>query len=182
MDVDLALSAMVVIMVVCMILCIYTVTEDYIVAYILILTSCEFTTTSGEKTLLANAAMFGMVSSGLFIGIFADKYGRKFAIQVTLLGSLSFSFISSLMPEVYSMAVMRFILGVFLNGPASLGIGYLMEYYAPKWHALAVSVQVQGVALGLFYNPAMGGPSCQGSTAGGLAAILRSERGASTCG
>ncbi|KAH8296702.1 hypothetical protein KR054_009982 [Drosophila jambulina] len=139
-----------------MLISVYTVTEAYIVGYLLVLTSCEFATTSQQKAVLASAAMFGMVAAGFFIGVFADKYGRKFAILVTLLGSLSFSFISSLMPEIYSMVVMRFIVGCFLSVPAAVTIGYLMEFFAPRWHALAVSIQVQGIALGLFYNPAMG--------------------------
>ncbi|XP_020814430.1 putative transporter SVOPL isoform X2 [Drosophila serrata] len=162
MDVDMALltlgfgCAQVFITVVCILLSLYVASEAYIVGYLLVLTSCEFATTSGEKTLLASAAMFGMVVSGFFIGVFSDKYGRKFALLLTMIGSLTFSFISSLMPEVYSMAVMRFIVGCFLSTPAAVTIGYIMEFFAPKWHALAVSVQVQGIALGLFYIPAMG--------------------------
>ncbi|KAH8262019.1 hypothetical protein KR038_005480, partial [Drosophila bunnanda] len=180
MDVDVALStlgfglAQVVITVICITVSVYIAAEAYIVGYLVVLTSCEFATTAAEKTLLASAVMSGMVVSGFFSGIFSDKYGRKFTLQITMLGSLCFSIISSLMPEVYSMAVLRFVVGVLyvfpvlydhpihyilvysMSIPAAVTIGYLMEFFAPKWHALAVSVQVQGIALGLFYNPAMG--------------------------
>lgn len=102
---------------VCMLLSVYTVTEAYIIGYLLVLTSCEFSTSPAEKTLLANAALAGMVSSGLFLGALADRYGRKYTIRLALIITLCCSFLASLMPEVYSMSVSRFFVGILYVVP-----------------------------------------------------------------
>jgi len=80
--------------------------------YLVILTSCDFATSRGEKTLLANSLLGGMVASGLFIGLLADRYGRKFIIRIGLIGGLCCSMISAFMPDLYSLSVMRMIVGI----------------------------------------------------------------------
>nr|NP_995979.3 uncharacterized protein Dmel_CG33233, isoform E [Drosophila melanogaster]AAN11521.3 uncharacterized protein Dmel_CG33233, isoform E [Drosophila melanogaster] len=117
MDVDTALLTIgyglgqVIIFMVSFFIYMYSVTESMTAGYLVVLTSCEFDTSPKEKTLLANSLLGGMVASGLFIGFLADRYGRKFVIRLALVGALSFSVISALMPDLYSLSVIRIIVG-----------------------------------------------------------------------
>ncbi|XP_037722377.1 synaptic vesicle glycoprotein 2B [Drosophila subpulchrella] len=162
MDVDTALLTMgygcgqVIIFIVSFFVYMYSVSESMSAGYLVILTSCDFATSRGEKTLLANSLLGGMVASGLFIGLLADRYGRKFIIRIGLIGGLCFSMISAFMPELYSLSVMRMIVGIFLSGVASLQVGFLTEFHAPKWRPLAVTLCSQSQSAALIYCPLMG--------------------------
>ncbi|XP_070070716.1 synaptic vesicle glycoprotein 2B-like isoform X1 [Drosophila takahashii] len=162
MDLDTALLTMgygcgqVIIFAVSFFVYFYSVSESMSAGYLVILSSCDFATTGGDKTLLANSLLGGMVASGLFIGLVADRYGRKFTIRLALIGALCFSFLSALMPELYSMAVMRMIVGIFLSGVASLQVGFLTEFHAPKWRPLVVTLCSHSQTAALMYCPLMG--------------------------
>ncbi|XP_016991784.2 putative transporter SVOPL isoform X1 [Drosophila rhopaloa] len=160
-DVDTALLtigygfAQVIIFVVSFFTYMYSVSESMSVSYIVVLTSCEFATTKEEKTLLADSLLGGMVVSGLFIGFLADKYGRKYILRLALIGALGFSSISALMPELYSLSVLRMIVGLFLSGVSSLQVGFLTEFHAPQWRPLVVTLCSQSVSTALIYCPLM---------------------------
>ncbi|XP_052847175.1 solute carrier family 22 member 1 [Drosophila gunungcola] len=161
MDLDTALMTIgygcgqVIVFVVSFFLYMYAVSESMCVSYVVVLTSCELATSKEEKTLLASSLLGGMVASGLFIGFLADAYGRKCIIRLSLLGSLGFSTLSALMPEIYSLSVMRMIVGVFLSGVASLQVGYLIEFHAPKWRPIVVALCGQSVSTALIFCPLM---------------------------
>ncbi|XP_041564397.1 solute carrier family 22 member 1 [Drosophila elegans] len=161
MDLDTALTTIgygcgqVIIFVVSFFIYMYSVCESMSVSYVVVLTSCEFATTKEEKTLMASSLLGGMVASGLFIGFLADTYGRKCIIRLALLGALGFSTLSALMPEVYSLSMMRIIVGVFLSGVASLQVGFLIEFHAPKWRPTVVALCGQSVSAALIFCPLM---------------------------
>ncbi|XP_043648703.1 putative transporter svop-1 [Drosophila teissieri] len=158
-DVDTALLTMgygggqVIIFVVSFFVYMYSVTESMSAGYLVVLTSCEFDTSPNEKTLLANSLLGGMVASGLFIGFLADRYGRKFVIRLALVGALCCSMLSAFMPELYSLAVARVIVGTFLSAVASLQVGFLAEFHAVKWRPITVAICSQSQGLALIYCP-----------------------------
>ncbi|XP_033158119.1 synaptic vesicle 2-related protein [Drosophila mauritiana] len=162
MDVDTALSTIgygfgqVIIFMVSFFIYMYSVTESMTAGYLVVLTSCEFDTSHKEKTLLANSLLAGMVASGLFIGFLADRYGRKFVIRLALVGALSFSVISAFMPDLYSLSVLRMIVGTFLSAVASLQVGFLGEFHAIKWRPITVAICSQSQGLALIYCPLVG--------------------------
>ncbi|XP_017071142.1 putative transporter SVOPL isoform X2 [Drosophila eugracilis] len=159
MDVDTALQTIgygfgqVIIFIVCFFTYMYSVSEAMSVSYIVVLTSCEFATTAGEKTLLANSLLGGMVASGLFVGMLADKYGRKFTLRLALIGALGFSMLSALMPNLYALSITRMIVGLFLSAVASLQVAFLTEFHTPKWRPLAVTLCSQSQSMALIYCP-----------------------------
>ncbi|XP_016991812.1 synaptic vesicle glycoprotein 2B [Drosophila rhopaloa] len=161
MDVDTALQTIgygcgqVIIFAVSFFIYMYSVAESMSVSYIVVLTSCEFATTKEEKTLLADSLLGGMVVSGLFIGFLADKYGRKYILRLALIGALGFSSISALMPELYSLSVLRMVVGVFLSAVASLQVGFLTEFHSPNWRPLVVTLCGQSVSTALIFCPLM---------------------------
>ncbi|XP_070136155.1 putative transporter SVOPL isoform X1 [Drosophila bipectinata] len=111
----------------------FSVTESMGIGYVIVRTSCEWSTSREEKTFMASALLGGMVASGFFLGFLADRYGRKFTIRASLVGALIFSFVTALMPNQYAFSTTRIVVGLFLSGSASLAIGFLIEFHAPRW-------------------------------------------------
>lgn len=131
----------------------YSVTESMGIGYVIVRTSCEWETDRVMKTMMASTLLAGMVASGYFLGFLADRFGRRTIIIMSLMGALTFSLITSLMPNPYAFIVTRLIVGLFLSGSASLAVGFLIEFYAPPWRAKASMLVSFGVGFALIFCP-----------------------------
>ncbi|XP_002027757.2 organic cation/carnitine transporter 7 [Drosophila persimilis] len=129
------------------------VNETFGMSIVVVASSCDLETTAGQKSLMMTAMMAGMTISGFYVGYLIDIKGRVRILRWMLLVTILLSVISALMPEVYSLSAMRFLVGVFLCGPATCILGYMTEFSAPHARPPLVVLFSLGVGISLIYCP-----------------------------
>ncbi|XP_022215428.2 organic cation/carnitine transporter 7 [Drosophila obscura] len=129
------------------------VNETFGMSIIVVASSCDLSTTAGQKSLMMTSMMVGMTISGFYVGYLIDTKGRVRILRWMLLVTIVLSVVSALMPEVYGLSAMRFLVGIFLCGPATCLLGYMTEFSSP--HARPPLVVVFSLAIGvsLIYCP-----------------------------
>lgn len=86
----------------------------------------------------------GLIGSFYFIGIcttltfvppLADAYGRKWVFNITLLVSIIAQFSIIMTNNLYQLYFYMFLIGATFAGRIVVGLGYVLEFLQPKWHA-----------------------------------------------
>ncbi|KAG7213115.1 hypothetical protein KM043_002437 [Ampulex compressa] len=113
-------------------------TQNGINAYILPSAECDLSLTSEQKGLLNVAFLVGGVASSLFWGIFADAYGRRNVLLVTLLIDSVLSVVASFSQSFQIFLVFRALSGFAIGAPGSLVYTYLGEFQAEKHRAKSI--------------------------------------------
>ncbi|XP_017764684.1 PREDICTED: synaptic vesicle glycoprotein 2C-like [Eufriesea mexicana] len=106
--------------------------QNGINAYILPSAECDLNLSSQEKGLLNVSFLVGGVISSLFWGIFADAYGRRYILLLTLLCDSILSIAGSFSQTFTVLLIFRALNGFFIGAPGSLIYTYLGEFHAEK--------------------------------------------------
>ncbi|CAK9829936.1 Synaptic vesicle glycoprotein 2B [Anthophora retusa] len=106
--------------------------QNGINAYILPSAECDLKLTSEQKGLLNVSFLLGGVISSLFWGVFADAYGRKYILLLTLLSDSILSIGGSFSQSFKVLLLFRALSGFFIGAPGSLVYTYLGEFHAEK--------------------------------------------------
>ncbi|XP_034187369.1 synaptic vesicle glycoprotein 2C [Osmia lignaria lignaria] len=106
--------------------------QNGINAYILPSAECDLKLTSEQKGLLNVFFLLGGVVSSLFWGVFADAYGRRYILLLTLFTDSILSIGGSLSQSFNVLLIFRALSGFFIGAPGSLVYSYLGEFHAEK--------------------------------------------------
>jgi MFS family permease len=103
------------------------------------------------STLLATAI------GGVLFGIFADRYGRKSALQWTILTYSVGTFLSGLSANLPMLIVFRIITGLGVGGEWATGQTYVCETFPPKMRGRFGAFMQTGAPLGIALASIVGG-------------------------
>ncbi|XP_043581448.1 synaptic vesicle glycoprotein 2B-like isoform X1 [Bombus pyrosoma] len=112
--------------------------QNGINAYILPSAECDLDLSSEQKGLLNVAFLLGGVVSSLFWGVFADAYGRRYILLLTLLSDSILSIGGSFSQSFKVLLIFRALSGFFMGAPGSLIYMYLGEFHAAKHRVKAI--------------------------------------------
>ncbi|XP_039131815.1 protein ZINC INDUCED FACILITATOR 1-like [Dioscorea cayenensis subsp. rotundata] len=102
------------------------------------------------------AMMLGRALTSMSWGTFADKYGRKPAIVLSIISLIIFNTLFGLSTNFWMAIATKFLLGCF-NGILGTMKAYSSEVCRPEHQALGVSLCNSGWGIGLVIGPAVGG-------------------------
>lgn len=112
--------------------------QNGINAYILPSAECDLNLTSEQKGLLNVAFLLGGVISSLVWGVFADAYGRRYILLLTLFSDSVLAIAGSFSQSFKVLLFFRALSGFFIGAPGSLVYSYLGEFHAEKQRVKAV--------------------------------------------
>lgn len=90
-----------------------TINESLSMGFVIPSAKCDFPVSTSQQGILNSVGFFGVLMSSHFWGFLADTWGRKKVMQASLLTTFIFSFISSFSTNVWTMIVLRFIVGAW---------------------------------------------------------------------
>jgi MFS family permease len=94
---------------------------------------------------------------GVLFGIFADRYGRKSALQWTILTYSIGTFLSGLSANLPMLIVFRIITGIGVGGEWATGQTYVCETFPPKMRGRFGAFMQTGAPLGIALASIVGG-------------------------
>ncbi|MEP7353942.1 MAG: MFS transporter [Acidobacteriota bacterium] len=103
-----------------------------------------------EVSLTVTMAALGIAVSAPFIGVLADRIGRKKVIVWSAFLLAIFSLIAASSPNLKTLIFWRFIQGVFTPGVFSVTVAYINDEWADGGHGAALSSYVSGTVIGGF--------------------------------
>ncbi|XP_031848592.1 synaptic vesicle glycoprotein 2C [Nomia melanderi] len=106
--------------------------QNGINAYILPSAECDLKLSSEQKGLLNVSFLVGGVISALFWGVFADAYGRRYILLLTMMCDSILAIGGSLSQSFEVLLIFRGLSGFFIGAPGSLVYSYLGEFHAEK--------------------------------------------------
>ncbi|XP_017889606.1 synaptic vesicle glycoprotein 2B-like isoform X2 [Ceratina calcarata] len=112
--------------------------QNGINAYILPSAECDLNLSSEQKGLLNVAFLLGGVISSLVWGVFADAYGRRYILLLTLFSDSVLSIAGSFSQSFRVLLFFRGLSGFFIGAPGSLVYSYLGEFHAERQRVKAV--------------------------------------------
>jgi putative MFS transporter len=120
------------------------------------------TVQSGFSTLAQNAQFISLSYFGLTIGAFVagfigDKYGRRFIFQFNLIIFGVSSVAAAFAPDMTSLNLIRFVMGIGLGAEIVVGYSTLTEFVPPKFRGRWLSFMALIVVSGLPVTAVLGG-------------------------
>jgi predicted MFS family arabinose efflux permease len=109
-----------------------------------------FNVTAGQISLMVSAATLGVALSAPFAGMFADRFGRKRVIVVSLFGLALSTALSATATELPVLLLWRFLTGVFTPGIIASILAYIAEEWAGGGAAKTMAIYVSSTVLGGF--------------------------------
>ncbi|MCR3721548.1 MULTISPECIES: MFS transporter [Prauserella salsuginis group] len=110
--------------------------------------STEFGLNGGQLGLLLSAGLVGMAAGSLLLAPFADRFGRRPLILVSLgIASLGM-LLASVSGSAIELGLLRVLTGLGIGGILACSNTIAAEYASRRWRGLAVSLNSTGYALG----------------------------------
>lgn len=103
------------------------------------------TSTAG---LLASVTLIGSALGGVLFGVLADRYGRRFALMLSILVYSVFTAACGVSRGVLDLAVFRFLLGLGMGGEWATGAALVAESWRPEHRGKALGLMQSGFAIG----------------------------------
>ncbi len=91
-----------------------------------------FNLTKVQSGLLAAMTFSGQLVGNILVGFFADKFGRRSMLQITMLLWGSATLLAALSWSITSLMVLRFLVGVGVGGEAPVAQAFLSEIIPAK--------------------------------------------------
>ena len=105
---------------------------------------------------IASSMMIGRLLSSVFWGRMSDRIGRKPVMYIGCLSIAVFSILFGFSVNFWMALITRFLLGLF-NPVMSIARTTICEVCAPKYQAVAMSLNIGCWSVGLVIGPAIGG-------------------------
>src|SRR5262249_26350171 len=110
--------------------------------------SGEWHLQGAETGVLLSAGLFGMAAGSLFLAPWADRFGRRAIILLSLITITLGMFLSAAAQGRWQLAALRVLTGIGIGGILA-GITVITgEYASNKWRSNAISIQVIGYPVG----------------------------------
>ena len=94
---------------------------------------------------------------GVLFGIFADRFGRKSALQWTILTYSAGTFLSGISANLWTLIVFRIITGLGVGGEWATGQTYVCEAFPPRIRGRFGAFMQTGAPLGIALASVIGG-------------------------
>ncbi|XP_058055454.1 synaptic vesicle glycoprotein 2B [Anopheles bellator] len=108
---------------------------------------CDLNLSSTDKGILTGVSFGGIIVSSHFWGYIADTKGRRSTLIVSLLLTATCALVSSFSINFTMMAVMRFLVGIFISAPSATIFAYLGEFFKTENRTMVITYA--SVAVGL---------------------------------
>lgn len=102
-----------------------------------------------EAGLLATSTMIGVALSAIAMGWFSDSYGRRSAMQVSLISFSVFTMAIALTTSYWQVVVLRFFAGLGLGGLWGVIAAYIAETWAPRQRGRAAAFALSSFPIGV---------------------------------
>src|SRR5262245_46963395 len=120
--------------------------------------------TLNQNAQFVSATFFGMTLGSLITGFLGDRYGRRFTYQINLLIFGLASFVAAFAPNMDTLNLLRFVMGLGLGAEIVVGYSTLTEFVPPRLRGrmlasmafLVVSGLPATALLGTLIIPAFG--------------------------
>jgi MFS transporter, putative metabolite:H+ symporter len=90
----------------------------------------------------------GMIGSFVFL-LFADRFGRRALMMVTIVGFAFFNLVSGLADDMYEFALCQFFARVFLTAEYALAVIMVGEEFPARLRGLAIALLTSFATLGV---------------------------------
>ncbi|XP_050101703.1 synaptic vesicle glycoprotein 2B [Anopheles aquasalis] len=117
------------------------------IAIVIPAAQCDLNLSSTDKGILTGVSFAGIIVSSHFWGYIADTKGRRSTLIVSLLLTATCALVSGFSINFTMMAVMRFLVGVFVSAPSATIFAYLGEFF--KTTKRTIVITYASVAVGL---------------------------------
>ncbi|MFF7710009.1 MFS transporter [Pseudomonas sp. NPDC007930] len=105
--------------------------------------------TLAQNALFVSAGFFGMVIGAGLAGVLGDHLGRRASYQFNLLLFGIASLLACFVPNIESLIVLRFIMGIGLGAELVIAAGTLSEFIPPQYRGRWISLLALIVNSGL---------------------------------
>jgi len=102
----------------------------------------------GEWSVIFAFTRVGVVGSFLFL-FFADGFGRRSLMMITIVGFAVFNLLTGLVVDKYEFAFCQFAARMFLTAEYALAIVMIGEEFPARWRGLAVALLTSFATLGV---------------------------------
>lgn len=97
---------------------------------------------------ISTVGLIGNAVGGVMAGIIADKFGRIFVLNITILWVAAFSVLAAFSSNYYDFLAVRFLQGLGYGGEAAVGGVLISEVVRPHLRGRVVSSIQAGYAIG----------------------------------
>jgi MFS family permease len=125
--------------------------------FLLIPIGQELNLNNVELSYVLGTSLAATAIGGVLFGIFADKFGRKNALQWTILTYSIGTFLSGLSTNILMLLIFRIITGLGVGGEWATGQTYVCETFPPKMRGRFGAFMQTGAPLGITLASIIGG-------------------------
>ncbi|XP_050513373.1 uncharacterized protein LOC126889290 [Diabrotica virgifera virgifera] len=127
--------------------------EQMGLSYAVPIAECDLNLTLERKGLLTAVSFGGMITSGIFMGILSDIFGRrKLILWGYFLNGLA-NIVAAMSQNFLMLMIAKFFCGLIFNGPFSASTTLLTEYHASQYRSKVQLFRGVTFALGFFILP-----------------------------
>ena len=105
---------------------------------------------------IGSYGLFGMMFGAMFLGILADRLGRKKGTAISLILFSLFTVLCGFADNPTTFSIFRFFAGIGLGGIMPNIIALLTDYSPKKIRSMVVSIVLCGYSVGGMLAPALG--------------------------
>ena len=103
-----------------------------------------------EVSLTISATTLAVAIAAPFVGMIAERFGRKRIIVPALFGLTVPTLLAATAQSLHALVLWRFLQGLFIPGIITVMIAYIGEEWHPSGVGFAMSAYVSGTVLGGF--------------------------------
>src|SRR5258707_11359051 len=122
--------------------------DIYIAASVLGATYKTGFSTLEQNGLFISITFVGMTLGALLTGFLGDRYGRQFTYQLNLIVFGAASLVSAVAPNMTTLIVLRFLMGLRLGAEVVVGYSMLAAFFPSKirraWTSLMCTLVTAG--------------------------------------
>ena len=128
--------------------------DIYIAASVLGATYKSGFSTLEQNGFFISMTFVGMTLGALLTGFLGDRYGRQFTYQVNLLVFGAASLASAVAPNMTTLIVLRFLMGLGLGAEVVVGYSMMAEFFPAairgKWSGMMCTLVTAGLPVSAF--------------------------------
>ncbi|CAG9838950.1 unnamed protein product [Diabrotica balteata] len=127
--------------------------EQMGLSYALPIAECDLNLTLERKGLLTAVSFGGMITSGVFMGVLSDIFGRRKLILWGYFLNGFANIVAAMSQNFVMLMVAKFLCGFIFNGPFSASTTLLTEYHASEYRSKVQLFRGVTFSLGFFILP-----------------------------
>ena len=128
--------------------------DIYIAASVLGATYETGFSTLAQNGLFISMTFVGMTLGALLTGFLGDRYGRRFTYQLNLIIFGAASLASAVAPDMMTLVVLRFVMGLGLGAEVVVGYSILAEFFPARirgrWSGMMCTLVSAGLPVSAF--------------------------------